>query len=143
MQEARLEFLLHLRKIGDAEDIMNCKYNIKGALCTYWRLMAQLRIPKNSYHEEIRKVQCISMDDETCRCLADPTDRLSDEVEVRDFIDSLSPDEQIIVTMKLDGRKGREIIPVLHLKGEPQMSRMLKRVRSKAHSYFFSERSCS
>lgn len=135
MQEARLEFILHLRRIADAEDIKKCRCNIIGALCAYWRLMAQLRIPKNRYHEEIRKVQCISKDD----AAFDDSDAVDDDlfsaVEIRDFIDSLTPEEQVVVIMKLEGFKGREIIPVLQLGGEPQMSRMLKRVRGKLMDY--------
>lgn len=38
--------------------------------------------------------------------------------------------------MKLEGYKNREIIPIVHAKGESQMSRMLSRIRKKAAAYF-------
>ena len=38
--------------------------------------------------------------------------------------------------MKLDGCTGREIMPVLHLTSESQMSRLLQGVRKKTRAYF-------
>jgi len=38
--------------------------------------------------------------------------------------------------MKLDGYNSREIIPIVHAHGEPQMSRMLNRIRKKTAAYF-------
>lgn len=137
MQEARVEFLVHLRKIPDQTDILKCRYNIIGALCTYWRSMAQIRIPKNVYHKVIREVQCVSLDGE-CRENLEGGENPSEEAEVLDFLSSLTPEERVIIRMKLAGYKSREIMPVLHVSREPQMSRMLGRVRNKARTYFAS-----
>ena len=56
--------------------------------------------------------------------------------EYHDFLSTLTPSEQIVVQMKLDGCTGREIMSVLHLSSESQMSRLLQGVRKKYRAYF-------
>ena len=136
LQEARLEFLLHLRKIPDESTIMLCKLKIRGALWSYWRSMAQVYIPKYCYKQEINKLECISTDDLDVSLPIMPQDEALDEMEVAEFITSLSPKERTTVYMKLNGATNREIIPVIEMKGEPQMSRFMKQLREKAHLYF-------
>lgn len=136
LQEARLEFLLHLRKIPDESTIMLCKLKIRGALWTYWRSMAQVYIPKYCYKQEISKLECIPTDELDVALQFLPQEAVLDEIEVEEFIASLTPREQTAIDMKLRGATNREILPVIAIKSEPQMSRFMKQIRDKAHHYF-------
>lgn len=63
MQEARLAFLLHLRKIDNNAEAHNCGKDILSALWSYWRRMAVVHIPKNAYKSEIANVHRISWEE--------------------------------------------------------------------------------
>ena len=115
MQEARLAFLIHLRKIESIDEILWCGKDILAAIWGYWRSMAVV----HTYPEH---------------CISDA--EVIFATEYRDFLSTLTPSEQIIVQMKLDGCTGREIMPVLHLSSESQMSRLLQGVRKKTRAYF-------
>ena len=136
MQEARLAFLIHLRKIESAGDIRRCGKDILAAIWGYWRSMAIVYAPKNRYKAVISGVYRISIEQEGIpEPCASGTDA-SFAAEYHDFLSTLTPSEQIVVQMKLDGWIGREIIPVLNLANESQMSRLLQAVRRKARAYF-------
>lgn len=97
--------------------------------------MALVRIPKYCFKEEIRKVRRVDYTD----VLTEP-DRTSDNmelsVEICDFENTLSETEKRVFRMKQEGYSNREIIPCTAVAGEPQMSRLLKGIRSKARAYF-------
>ncbi len=136
LQEARLAFLHHIRRIPDESAIPLCQFDIFGVLCAYCRAMALVRIPKYCFKEEIRKVRRADYTD----ALLEP-DRTSSvgmelSVEIRDFENTLSETERRVFRMKREGYSNREIIPRAGVAGEPQMSRLLKSVRSKARAYF-------
>lgn len=60
MQEARLAFLLHLRKTDDISEAHNCGKDILSALWSFWRSMAVVHISKAAYKNEIANVHQIS-----------------------------------------------------------------------------------
>ena len=70
MQEARIAFLLHLRKAEDISEAHNCGKDILSALWSYWRSMAVVHISKGSYKNEISNVHRIpweaSLDESLC-----------------------------------------------------------------------------
>ena len=136
MQEARLAFLIHLREIESLDEILWCGRDILAAIWGYWRSMAIVYAPKNRYKAVISGVYRISIEQEGISepCASDT--ETSFAAEYHDFLSTLTPSEQIVVQMKLDGCTGREIMPVLHLSSESQMSRPLQGVRKKARAYF-------
>lgn len=136
MQEARLAFLIHLRKIESAGDIRRCGKDILSALWGYWRSMAIVYAPKNCYKAVISEVYRISIEQEGIPEPCASETETSFAAEYHDFLSTLTPSEQIVVQMKLDGCTGREIMPVLHLSSESQMSRLLQGVRKKTRAYF-------
>lgn len=136
MQEARLAFLIHLRKIESVGDIRRCGKDILSALWGYWRSMAIVYAPKNCYKAVISEVYQINIEQKDVPEPCTPETETSFSVEYQDFLATLTPRERAVVQMKLDGWIGREIIPVLNLANESQMSRLLQAVRRKAHAYF-------
>lgn len=137
IQEARLEFLRHLRRISDPSEIVLCRFHILGALCAYCRTMALVKIPKYCFSQTLRGVQ---REDGDVASIIEQQETTDDDIlfniELDEFLNSLPPEERIVVRMKLDGYTSREIIPVVEAKGEPQMSRILSRIRKKARAYF-------
>ena len=137
IQEARLEFLRHLRRIPDPSQIARCRYHVLGALCTYCRTMAIVQIPKYCFHQTVREVVCVRDVEDTVPCQrTNAEDEALLNVELDRFLETLTPEEQTVVQMKLDGYTSREIIPVVKAKGEPQMSHLLSKIRKKARAFF-------
>ena len=136
MQEARLAFLIHLRKMESLEDVCRCGRDILAAVWSYWHSMAVVYIPRNDYKAVIAGVCRIQLDQDCCQehCVSEKDAFFP--CEYHDFLSSLTPQEQRFVQMKLNGCTGREIMPALKLTSESQASRMLKRVRQKARAYF-------
>lgn len=135
MQEARLAFLIHLRKIASIDEILWCGKDILAAIWGYWRSMAVVHTSKNRFRTVISKLYRVDGSWEYPEhCISDA--EVIFATEYRDFLSTLTPSEQIIVQMKLDGCTGREIMPVLHLSSESQMSRLLQGVRKKTRAYF-------
>lgn len=136
LQEARLVFLKHIRKIPNESTIMHCKFAIHGALCELCRSMSLVKIPKYCYGDEIRKIQRIDYEE----AVLDSDERFSCEAEntlaIQEFETTLTRKELIACRMKLHGYTSREIIPFVGVAGEPQMSRLLKGVRVKAALFF-------
>ena len=140
IQEARLEFLRHLRRISDPSEIVLCRFHILGALCAYCRTMALVKIPKYCFSQKLRELECEEGDPTN---IIEEQEAMDDDtlfnVVLHDFLGSLPAEEQLVVQMKLAGYTSREIIPVVKAKGEPQMSRLLSRVRKKARAFFMHE----
>ena len=139
MQEARLAFLIHLRKIESLDEILWCGKEILAAIWEYWRSMAIVYTSKNRFKGVISSVYRIDTvkeytEDAPEQCASDG--EVIFAAEYHDFLSTLTPREQIVVQMKLAGCTGREIIPVLHLSSEAQMSRLLQGVRKKTRAYF-------
>lgn len=137
IQEARLEFIRHLRRISDPSEIALCRFQVLGALCDYCRAMALVKIPKYCFSQTLRELQ---REEGDATSIMEERETTDDDalfnLELDDFLKSLPPEERIVVRMKLDGYTSREIIPVVKAKGEPQMSRLLSRIRKKARAYF-------
>ncbi len=137
LQEARLAFLIHIRKIDDMSQLVMCRQRIKDAMYEFCRMMAPLYIPRKRYAKEKRKVFCIRQDirdiESMLWCVSD--EHVYGPTEVDDFVNRLSADEQTILRMKEDGCKNLEIMPVIHARNEPHMSRMLARLRQKVLNY--------
>lgn len=136
LQEARIVFLNHIRKIPDESTIMNCKYAIHGALCELSRSMSLVRIPKYCYGDEIRKIQQVDYEDAVLESDERYAYGAESELILREFENTLTEKERIVCRMKQHGYSSREIIPFVGVAGEPQMSRLLKSVRMKATLYF-------
>ena len=136
LQEARLVFLNHLRKIPDESTVTHCRFAIHGALCDLCRSMSLVKIPKYCYGNEIKKIQRVDYEDAAIQS----DDRLSceadNELSLREFESTLNEKELIVCRMKQRGYSSREIIPFVGVAGEAQMSRLLKSVRVKASLYF-------
>lgn len=136
LQEARLVFLQHLRKIKDETDIMLCKYDILGALSELCRRMALIKIPKYCYGDVIRNIQRVSYDD----AIREYEERFAQEVDlpldIKAFEETLTEQERIACRMKQHGYSSREIIPFVGVKGDTQMSRIMKELRGKALVFF-------
>lgn len=98
--------------------------------------MAIVYAPKNRYKAVISGVYRVSIEQKGIPepCISE--NDASFAAEYHDFLYTLTPSEQIVVQMKLDGCTGREIMPVLHLTSESQMSRLLQGVRKKIRAYF-------
>lgn len=119
--------------------VAGCRLTIRGALYDYCRQMAPVSIPKHRYKEEIGKIHCVSLDE----CLsALPTALIAEDeydLELCEFESLLTKQERIACRMKWNGYKNRDIIPAVGVKGDAQMSRLLKRVQNKAIRYFAAE----
>jgi len=136
MQEARLAFLIHIRKMESFDDVCRCGRDILAALWDYWHSMAVVHIPRNCYKAVIAGVCRIEIDQDGGQEHFVSEKDAFFPCEYHDFLSSLTPQEQRFVEMKLNGCTGREIMPVLKLTNESQASRMLKSVRQKARAYF-------
>ena len=98
--------------------------------------MAIVYAPKNRYKAVISGVYRVSIEQKGIPEPCISGNDASFAAEYHDFLSTLTPSEQIVVQMKLDGCTGREIMPVLHLTSESQMSRLLQGVRKKTRAYF-------
>lgn len=136
VQEGRIAFLRHLRKISDISQIHACKMDIIGAVWDYWVEMAIICIPRHRYLKEISNVYYVSMDMLPIPDRMLGENELTFHAEVDDFLSRLTEQEKIIVRMKLDECTNRTIMPYAGVDTEVQMSRLMKRIREKAEAYF-------
>lgn len=138
LQEARLAFLIHIRRIDDLSELLPCHYRIWGAMYDYCRVIAPIKIPKYCFSTEILKFHRVGGDiGDMERILPPVTDEhILFEAEKSAFLDSLSEEERTAFQMKEHGCTNREIIPAIRAKGEPQMSRFMERIRKKTYAYF-------
>lgn len=116
--------------------VPQCRMTIRGALSEFCRRMAPVSIPKYCFGEEIGKLQRVDYDAalrETEEC---NTCGVEMYAELHEFEQSLTKKERIAFRMRQYGYTNREIIPCIGVAGEPQMSRMMKGLRSKAFAYF-------
>lgn len=86
MQEGRLAFLLHLRRMNSMDDILFCKRNILAAMWSYWRRMALVSIPHNKYKEEIRKVHRVNWRDAMIEIELREENRCETSALIQDFL---------------------------------------------------------
>ena len=107
LQEARLAFLEHIRKVDDEGQICACFYDILQAMHRHCAEMAPVRIPINRFNQEIGKYTTVPLD---VLDNSESTDDLEYGVERRimmnEFLDSLSETDRKIVVSKIEGRKG-------------------------------------
>lgn len=138
LQEARLAFLKHIRRIDDLSQLLLCQYRIWGAMYDYCRAIAPVKIPKYCFSTEIRKIHCVDGDiGDMERMLPPVTDEhILFEAEKSAFLDSLSEAERTAFHMKENGCTNRDIIPAIQARGEPQMTRFMQRIRKKVYAYF-------
>lgn len=135
LQEARIAFVQHLRRISNESEIPVCRIRILNALHGYCRAMAPVKIPRYCFSKELRKIGRAEPDEIDSTCFVEP-ECVTFPAELSDFADTLTEDERVTLLMKMDGHTSREIIPFVRAKGEPQMSRLLSSVRKKVYSYF-------
>lgn len=116
---------------------MCCKYEIAGALREMCRRMALVKIPKYCFSDVIRNIHQVNYED----AVSDVEDRfpLEDEytLDIREFEETLTKQERIALRMKLLGYTNHEIIPFVGVKGDTQMSRLVKDIQGKAALFYF------
>ncbi len=140
MQEARIAFICHLRKIDDVTQVLACNMDILQMLWDYWVEMAPVHIPRAKYKNEIVQIHKVSLDEPELSEKPVLSDDVIAVMVLKDFLSKLTPEERTVVLMKLDGLTGREIMPHVNLTTDVQMSRLLQRIRRKAMDYFFPEK---
>lgn len=136
MQEARIAFLRHSRRIDDPSQLCSCSRDILRAVWDYWVEMAVIHIPRALYLRTISGIQQVAFPTELPESCPLPEDEITLGIEVNEFLASLTPQERTVVRMKLDGYSGRAIMPHADVATEVQMSRLMKRIRQKAKAYF-------
>lgn len=136
VQEGRIAFLRHLRKISDISQIHACKMDIIGAVWDYWVEMAIICIPRHRYLKEISGIYYISLDGLPLSDQMRAENEAASRAEVDDFLSTLTEQERTVVRMKLDACTSRAIMPYAGVETEVQMSRLMKRIRAKAEAYF-------
>ena len=98
--------------------------------------MALIKIPKYCYGDVIRNIQRVSYDD----AIREYEERFVQEVDlpldIKSFEETLTEQERIACRMKQRGYSSREIIPLVGVKGDTQMSRIMKELRGKALVFF-------
>lgn len=107
LQEARLAFLEHIRKVEDESQICACFYDILRAMHRHCAEMAPIHIPINLFNQEIGKYTTVPLD---VLDNSESADDFEHDIERRimmdEFLDSLSETDRKIVASKLQGRKG-------------------------------------
>ena len=107
LQEARLAFLEHIRKIEDEGQLCACFYDILQAMHRHCAEMAPVRIPINRFNQEIGKYTTVPLDAlDTLESTVDFEQSVECRIMMDGFLDSLSETDRKIVASKLQGRKG-------------------------------------
>ena len=119
--------------------VAGCRLTIRGALCEYCRQMAPVSIPRHCYSEEIGRVRCVSLEEGLS--VLPPSLTVEDEydLELCEFESLLNEKERIACRMKQLGYSNRDIMPVIGVWGDPQMTRLMRRIQKKAIRYFAPE----
>ncbi|MBR1685367.1 MAG: sigma-70 family RNA polymerase sigma factor [Clostridia bacterium] len=107
LQEARLAFLEHIRKVEDEGQVCACFYDILQAMHRHCAEMAPVHIPINRFNQEVGKYTTVPLD---VLDNVESTDDFEHGVECRlmidGFLDSLPETDRMIVASKMQGRKG-------------------------------------
>lgn len=137
LQEARLAFLIQVRKRDTMFEVVRGRQRIKDAMYEYCRTMAPVHIPRKKYPEHKHRFSKISYDVvgamETILVMTD--DHVVGAAEATQFMESLSEDERTVLLMKEEGHTNREIIPIIHARNEPHMSRIFRRLQQKVLAF--------
>lgn len=107
LQEARLAFLEHIRKMEDESQLCACFYDILQAMHRHCAEMAPVRIPINRFNQEIGRFTTVPLE---VLDNSESSDDFERDVEYRimmdGFLNSLSETDRKIVVSKIQGRKG-------------------------------------
>ena len=135
IQEARIAFLRHIRRIESEDDIYLCKIHVLSAMSKYKESMHVVRIAHNAYAEHKDKSTRVSVD-ERDRAVT------SEETEVRlhfeEFLGTLNQEERDLLTLKEQGYRNREICAQVKM-SDSKVSRLLKALREKFYSFHHCE----
>lgn len=137
LQEARLEFLIQLRKRDTLAEVTRCRQRIKDALREYCRAMYTVHIPRKQYAANRRGFSKASFDimDDAETTLTTSDDHIVGVAVTNQFVASLSDDERTILRMKETGNTNRKIMPAVHARNETHMCRMIKRLQQKVLAF--------
>lgn len=136
LQEARIAFLAHIRKIDDEKDLPKCGFDILHALCLARESMFVVHIPHGKFKSSSKNFLAIHTDDVRDQAHDHCTGGMLSGVMVEQFLGTLSADERTVVNMRLAGYHGREILPHTSFISDQQMSRCLNRIKEKVSQFF-------
>lgn len=141
-QEARLEFLILIRKLGSEEElVLRAPCRLRGAMMDYCRQMALVSIPHNAYKAHAG---------DYTRCAEDvldmenalPCARGDDfEILLREGMAALPERERITILLVMSGYSNREAMPIVGVKSDAAMTRLLQKGRARLAPYLFDTKS--
>lgn len=112
LQEARLAFLLHLRKVPDEAYIFPCRLNLFDALYNHTANAYGVSIPKHKFKQQRGNFSFASMDDGTVPEIGDNganAEGMESEISFKDLMKIFSPEEQRLAQMLAVGYRKCEV----------------------------------
>ena len=128
-QTAALAFLRHLDKIEDRERIPYCAFHVNNYVRRAVRNMFFIKIPREKFNQKWFEFHqypieyALNVPDE-----AISEDEWISDIDVEDFLDTLSPEMREAFQRKIKkGESNREIMPVIEAKNEMGVTRAFRK----------------
>lgn len=141
LQEARIAFLLHIRKAEDRSTFHVCEVSVFCALHKYVEDMSLISIPHYRFPEESKAVQRAADDiynlDEGL--FVDRSASPYEEVLMDQFLASLPDKHREVLRLKLEGFNQQEITQMLGFDSFHQVFRIMKNLRQQYKRWFCEE----
>lgn len=138
MQEARLSFLEHIRRIDDKRQICACRSSIIHVLYDQCMLRAPVHIAEHRFKNEIKSVKTASFEevDERECVVNDFEEDMDRKIMMECFLNSLSKSDRRILELKQSGFKGQEIARAMGYQSETYVSRRFSNIKKAYYQHF-------
>ena len=130
LQDARVAFLGHIRRMENMSRIRACHFTILHAL--YDRCMEKnaIRLPEHRFKEEVGNYCFLPLEAaEEIQSKDCFEDAVATELVMKSVLNALSPLDRRIMELKQSGYNGREIADILGNCSESTVSRRLTKIR--------------